>query len=55
MKLFAELEKDELFCSFSFAKACYYMCKESLVNPETVAKMMLLEAENERKGNDNAE
>lgn len=46
MKLYCELEKDELFSSFSFAKAFYEMCENSLVDTKTVANMMLLEVEN---------
>lgn len=48
MKLYVENDKDELFSSFSFAKAFYDLCKSSFIDVETVASMMLLEADNER-------
>ena len=45
MRVYVELEKDELFNSFSFAKAFYELCKSNLIDVEKVAKMMLLEAQ----------
>lgn len=49
MKLYVEPENDELLCSFSFAKAFYEVCKNSFVDVETVAKMMLLEEKNQKE------
>ncbi len=49
MKLYVEPENDELFCSFSFAKAFYEICKNSFVDVETVANMMLLEEKNQKE------
>ncbi len=49
MKLYVEPENDELLCSFSFAKAFYEMCKNSFVDVETVANMMLLEEKTKKK------
>ena len=46
MKLHVEYEQDEIINSFSYAKAFYEACN-SIVDVKTVAKMMLLEADNE--------
>lgn len=48
MKLYVEADKDELIDSFSYAKAFYDACKSGFIDVETVAKMMLLEAENQQ-------
>lgn len=50
MKIYIEPDNDDLLSSFSYAKAFYDLCKNGFVDVETVAKMMLLEVENERKG-----
>lgn len=49
MKIYCELEKEELFSSFSFAKAFYDSCISNLIDVKTVAKMMLLEADSEKR------
>ena len=49
VKLYIELEENEKADSFSCAKAFYELCLGSLINAETVAKMMLLKAQ-ELKG-----
>lgn len=49
MKLYIEADKDEPMGSFNYAKAFYDLCKSGFIDVETVAKMMLLEVENENK------
>jgi hypothetical protein len=49
VKIYVEFEENEKVNSFSYAKAFYEMVESVGVNAETVAKMMLLKAQ-EPKG-----
>ena len=54
MNLRIDCTPDEFATSFSFAECVYRACKDLRIDVTTVAKMMLLEAESERKdGADN--
>lgn len=49
MQIYVEFEENEIVNSFSYAKAFYEVCEGAFINVETVAKMMLLKAQ-EPKG-----
>ena len=49
MEVYISVDKDEKLSSFSYAEGFYNACKSGFIDAETVAKMMLLEVERERK------